>query len=98
MSDVISKVIAALKDKLSGETLDGSAKFMIEEEGAVIVDGSDIRASDESEAADVTLTADAETVEDLLSGDLNPTSAFMTGKLSVDGDMSKAMQLAAILS
>ncbi|NIZ11168.1 SCP2 sterol-binding domain-containing protein [Pseudooceanicola sp. HF7] len=98
MSDVISTVAAALKEKLSGETLEGTAKFLIEGEGAVMVEGSDVRVCDESEEADVTLTADSDTVEDMLSGDLNPTSAFMTGKLSVDGDMSKAMALAGILS
>ena len=31
--------------------------------------------------------------QEILSGELNPTSAFMTGKLSVDGDMGKAMAL-----
>ena len=98
MSDVISTVAAALKEKLSGETLEGTAKFLIEGEGAVMVEGSDVRVCDEAEEADVTLTADSDTVEDMLSGDLNPTSAFMTGKLSVDGDMSKAMALAGILS
>jgi len=28
---------------------------------------------------------------------MNPTSAFMTGKLSVDGAMNLAMQLGAVL-
>ena len=47
--------------------------------------------------ADVTLTADAETFEAILEGDLDPTSAFMSGKLSVDGDMGMAMKLGSIL-
>ena len=34
----------------------------------------------------------------ILDGDVNPTSAFMTGKLSVDGDMGQAMKLGAALS
>ena len=34
----------------------------------------------------------------IFDGDLNATSAFMTGKLSVDGDMGMAMKLAAVLA
>jgi putative sterol carrier protein len=33
-----------------------------------------------------------------MEGDQNPTSAFMTGKLSVDGDMGMAIKLAGLLS
>ncbi|MEC7965460.1 MAG: SCP2 sterol-binding domain-containing protein, partial [Pseudomonadota bacterium] len=43
---------------------------------------------------DVTLTADAETFEAMLTGEMNPTSAFMSGKLTIDGDMGQAMALA----
>ena len=42
-------------------------------------------------------TADAETFQDILNGDLDATSAFMSGRLSVDGDMGTAMQLAGLL-
>ena len=31
-------------------------------------------------------------------GEQNPTAAFMTGKLKVDGDMGLAMKLAGVLS
>ena len=34
----------------------------------------------------------------ILSGDMNPTMAFMTGKLSVDGSMGLAMKLGSALS
>jgi len=40
----------------------------------------------------------AETFQGMLTGDVNPTSAFMTGGLKVDGDMGAAMKLGAILS
>ena len=50
------------------------------------------------DAADVTLTADADVFQQILEGDLDPTSAFMTGRLSVDGDMGMAMQLGSALS
>ena len=95
MSDVILAAIAALKEKLSGG-FDGVAKFVIPGEGAIMLDGSGVRAGDEE--AEVTLTADADTFQAILKGELNPTTAFMTGKLSVDGNMGLAMQLGSALA
>ena len=43
--------------------------------------------------ADVTITSNAETFEQIASGDLNPTSAYMSGKLKIKGDMGAAMKL-----
>jgi putative sterol carrier protein len=96
MSDVIDAAVAALNEKMNGASFDGTAKFVIEGEGAVMVDATGAHAGDE--AADVTLTASAETFEAMMSGDMNPTSAFMSGKLTVDGDMGMAMQLGSVLS
>ncbi len=95
MSDVITTAVAALNEKLGGADFDGSAKFVIEGEGAVVVDGDGARASDDD--ADVTLTADVDTFQSMMEGDMNPTAAFMSGKLSVDGDMGLAMKLGAVL-
>ena len=95
MSAIVEAAVASLTEKLSGGFA-GSAKFVIEGEGGVIVDGQGVRAGDDD--TDVTLTADAETFQAMLSGDLNPTTAFMTGKLTVDGDMGLAMQLGAALA
>lgn len=95
MSDVITAAVAALNEKLPGFN-DGIAKFVIDGEGAIIVDGNGARAGDDE--ADVTLTANRETFEGLLSGDVNPTMAFMTGKLKVDGNMGLAMKLGSALS
>ncbi|MEL7164097.1 MAG: SCP2 sterol-binding domain-containing protein [Pseudomonadota bacterium] len=96
MSDTLNAAVAALNEKLSAGGFDGSAKFAIEGEGSIMLDGSGARVADED--ADVTLSADAETFQSILSGDTNPTSAFMTGKLTVDGDMGMAMQLASVLA
>ena len=95
MSNVISPAVEALSEKMSGE-FDGSAKFVIEDEGAIVVDSDGVRAGDDE--TDVTLTADAETFQAILEGDLNPTAAFMSGKLVVDGDMGAAMKLGAALA
>lgn len=97
MSAVIDAAVAAIGEKLDGG-FDGSAKFVIEGEGAVIVDGAGVRAADDGDEADVTMTASADTFQDILAGSVNPASAFMTGKLKLDGDMGTAMKLGNALS
>ncbi len=95
MSDVVTEAVAALNAKMDGAGFDGTAKFVIEDEGAIMIDGDGARAGDEE--ADVTLTATTEVFKAILDGEQNPTTAFMTGKLSVDGDMGQAMKLSSVL-
>ena len=99
MSMVIETAVKALSARFSGG-FDGVAKFVIPGEGSVIVDGAGVRAgaSDSDGAADVTLTASVEVFEQLLSGDLSAASAFMSGKLVVDGSMGLAMKLGQALA
>ncbi|PCJ05477.1 MAG: sterol carrier family protein [Rhodobacteraceae bacterium] len=96
MSDILAKAAEALNEKLTGGEFDATAKFAIADLGAIVIDASGARVGDDE--TDVTLTADADTFEEILSGELNPTSAFMTGKLTIDGDMGAAMKLAAVLA
>ncbi|MFC3615893.1 SCP2 sterol-binding domain-containing protein [Lutimaribacter marinistellae] len=96
MSETLEKAAAELNSKAAGSDFSDSAKFNITGLGSIVLDGAGARVSDED--TDVTLTADQETFEAMMTGDLNPTGAFMSGKLSVDGDMSVAMKLASVLS
>ncbi|NPD17335.1 SCP2 sterol-binding domain-containing protein [Xinfangfangia sp. D13-10-4-6] len=95
MSAIIDKAVEKLSARLSGG-FDGIAKFVLEGEGAIMLDANGVRAADEE--ADVTLTASVATFQAILEGNLNPASAFMTGKLSVDGAMGVAMKLGSALS
>jgi putative sterol carrier protein len=95
MSAVIEKAVEALTARL-GDGFDGSVKFVISDEGAIMVDGGGVRAEDGE--ADVTLTADAETFEAILSGDLDPQEAFMSGRMGFDGDLGAAMRLGSALA
>lgn len=95
MSEVIEKAVEALQERLS-DGFDGTVKFVIEDEGAVMVDENGVRAGDEE--AECVLTASSETFQGIMSGDVNPTAAFMTGKLKLDGDMGLAMKLGSALS
>ena len=96
MTDIMAHAVEAIVKKLEGTVFDGSAKFEIEGQGSVIIDASGVRVSDDE--TEVTLSANLETFQEILEGDLDSTAAFMTGRLKLDGDMSTAMRLASVLS
>lgn len=96
MSEVIDAAVKALNEKLGGETPDGSVKFVITDEGSILIDGDGVREGDAD--TDCTLTASVDTFRGMLDGDVSPTTAFMTGQLSVDGDMGLAMKLGSLLA
>ena len=96
MSDLVNEAVAMLNARLGGAGWpEGRAKFVFKGEGAMMLDAAGARAADEE--ADVTLTAAPETFKSLFEGDLNPTAAFMTGRLSVDGNMGLALKLSSVL-
>ncbi|MCB6178725.1 SCP2 sterol-binding domain-containing protein [Rhodobacter sp. Har01] len=95
MSKLIDSAVRALAEKLGGG-FEGVAKFVIEGEGAIMMDRRGVRAGDDE--AEVTLTASADTFRGILEGDVNPTTAFMSGKLKIDGPMNLAIKLGAVLS
>ncbi len=94
MSDTVDAAVKALAARLDGQEMDGSVRFVIAEEGSVRIDESGVSADDSD--ADCTITADSATFQELLSGDLDPTAAFMSGRLKIDGDMGLAMRLASV--
>lgn len=94
MSTVVNAAVEALSKKI--ESFDAVAKFVIKDEGAIIIDQNGVRAGDEP--ADVVLTASRETFEGIMKGEINPTTAYMTGRLSIDGPLGLAMQLGGALS
>jgi putative sterol carrier protein len=64
----------------------------------VAVDDGEVAVSEGASAdADCTLRSSEESFERIVSGELNPTSAYMTGKLKIKGDMGAAMRLQKLL-
>jgi len=57
-----------------------------------VVDGS-IKVTEGGTDGDVTIRASEETFRAVANGEQNPTTAYMTGKLKIDGDMGAAMKL-----
>lgn len=95
MSDTMTHAIEALRARLP-EGFDGTAKFEITGEGSIMIDEQGVREGDD--AAEITMIASAETFQGILDGDVNPTMAFMSGKLKIEGNMGMAMKLGAALS
>jgi putative sterol carrier protein len=59
----------------------------------VRVEDGNVSVSEGAGDADATISASEETFSRIVSGDQNPTTAYMTGKLKVKGDMGAALKL-----
>ena len=67
--------------------IDGAGKWLVR------VDDGRPSVNEGDGEADTTISANEETFVRIVNRELNPTTAFMTGKLRVKGDMSNAMKL-----
>lgn len=79
--------------KTKGETV--SYRFDIEDAGSWkidVVDGTTI-VTQSVNAADCVIRMKEQTLLRLIDGKQNPATAFMTGKIKVDGDMALALKL-----
>ena len=67
-------------------------------EGAVLLDGAAEKVSEDADAAaDTTIRVSWDDWQQMADGKLDGMTAFMMGKLKVEGDMSNAMQLQGVL-
>lgn len=82
-------------DATKASSLDGSYLFDVEGAGRWVVDatGDAVRVSEGGESADCTIITSADTFERIAAGELNPTNAYMTGRLKVAGDIGAALKL-----
>ena len=68
-------------------------------DGAILLDGVANQVTEDADgAADTTIKIGWEDWEALSGGQLDAMTAFMQGKLKVEGDMSNAMQLQGVLT
>jgi putative sterol carrier protein len=104
MSEVFQIIDAALKhepEKTKGK--EGVYQFNITGEDAgtyqMIIDENGPRAVEGVEKEpDVTLTVEGDNFRKLVDGSLNPTAAFMSGKLKIKGNMGLALKLQTVLN
>jgi putative sterol carrier protein len=67
-------------------------------DGVVLLDGIAQTVTEEDGAADTTIKVAWADWEAMSSGQLDGMTAFMQGKLKVEGDMGNAMQLQGVLA
>ena len=75
------------------DTPDGAKRYWMRFEG-----GSVKLEAGDAERADATIEQDYDTAVALAKSELNPVSAFMTGKIRINGSMMLLMQLQGALS
>ena len=68
------------------------------DEGAIMLDGAAQQVTEDDGPADTTIKVGWTDWEQLAAGQLDGMTAFMMGKLKVEGDMSNAMQLQGVLA
>src|SRR5579884_108510 len=66
--------------------IEGAGRWTVKVAGVSVHDGLE-------DGADCTISASQEIFEKIVAGEQNPTSAYMTGKLKLKGDMGAAMKL-----
>lgn len=81
----------------SSKTAGMTNSYVFEIEGAgewkVDVDDGKVTVSEGGGDADAVISASEETFQKIIAGEQNATSAYMTGKLKIKGDMGAAMKL-----
>ena len=88
-----------LRDKvIASSALGATLKFDCGDEGAIVIDGASHPSTVDNAGRDTacTIRLSLATLAEMLSGELNPTTAFMTGRIQVDGDMGVALKLQSI--
>jgi len=67
--------------------IDGAGQWL------VAIDDGQVTVTEGAGQADTTISTSEETMLAVVRGEQNPTTAYMTGKLKIKGDMGAAMKL-----
>ena len=95
----MTKAELAAKMQENGAWLPGkTVKLDFGGDGTILMDGKSETVSEADGAADTTIKISWDDWQAMAAGTLDGMTAFMTGKLKVEGDMSNAMQLQGVLS
>ena len=87
---------SSLRSKVGDESgLGATLKFDCGADGVIVIDGASMpnTVNNNDRDTDCTILLSLDTLGELMSGELNPMNAFMTGKIQVTGDMGVALKL-----
>lgn len=89
-----------LKEKLQfAPEIGAKLKLNFGDEGVLFIDGTQTPPviTRDDDDADTTFECSTETFKQIVDGSLDPTMAFMTGKMKVHGSMGYALKVASML-
>jgi putative sterol carrier protein len=91
----VREFFEGLESREADAGMNNSYVFDIDGAGTwtVRVNDGQVKVTEGAEDADATITTSEENFEKIVAGELNPTTAYMTGKLKLKGDMGAAMKL-----
>ncbi len=93
----LEEITARLRQAVAQQPLAGKTVTVdLKGEGFLHIDGTSV--TNENLPADCTVIVAKDDLVAMTQGELDPTTAFMTGKLKINGDMAVAMALQPILS
>ena len=95
----LQEITAKMKEGAAKKSPFGNTVKFSTDQGVVFIDGnaSPPDVSNDDKAADCTLKMAFADFDDMINGKLDGMTAFMTGKLKIEGDMGVAMKLQSIL-
>jgi len=97
----LESATAALEAKAAlAPPLGHSVKFDLGGDGVILWDGTGPSASITNESGDAktTIAIGLADLDKLIAGALDPTTAYMTGKLKIEGSMGVALKMSGLLS
>jgi putative sterol carrier protein len=91
----VQEIAEKITSRVASAGFEHSVKFDTGSDGVIVIDGATVSNTDAP--TDCTVKLSLDDLDSLIAGDLNPTMAFMAGKLKVEGDMTVAMALGQLL-
>ncbi|MEM8755966.1 MAG: SCP2 sterol-binding domain-containing protein [Pseudomonadota bacterium] len=84
-----------LRDRVAASDFEHVVKFDCGDDGVVVINRREVTREDMP--AECVLTLSRRNLEKLVNGQLNPMTAFLMGKVKIEGDMSVALKLQTLL-
>jgi putative sterol carrier protein len=98
MAETAREFFESLETRVDpSKTAGMTASYLFDIDGAgqwkVDIDDGKVKVTEGPGDAECTISASEQTFERVVAGEQNATTAYMTGKLKVKGDMGQAMKL-----
>ena len=96
----LQEVTERVRERVGEDSgLGAIVKFNFGDDGVLTIDGTSTpnTVTNDDTDADTTITMKLDDFKQMAKGELDPTAAFMMGKIKVSGDMTVAMKLSQVI-